>query len=267
MSIIHEALKKAGRAKGSLPSRGKSGPARVISRPPEKYRYRRPALLVGAAALVITGLTAMAAMRYLSSNPTVKSGPSGAVVVLPTPPQTPIAGQPRPSSAPRTVPQPPPDKGPHVEELNVRGSKAFDRGDYLEAASLFGESLKGDPNQHMIRNNLGLALKKAGDRKGAEREYRYLILHGSSDPWAHNNLGVLLEETGREDEALAEYRKALEIKPDYPDAQLNVALLLEKKGRKSEAVVHYQAFLNAAGEEYRGLAQKVARHIKAAGSR
>lgn len=146
-------------------------------------------------------------------------------------------------------------------DLNRHGMEAFMKGEYERAASFFLESLNRNPNQHVLRNNLGLALKKAGDHEGAEREYRTLIRTGAADHSVFNNLGVLLEETGREEEAVDSYFKALKIKNNYADAHLNLALLLEQQGKRAEALVHYKEFLDHAGAEQHELINEVARYM------
>lgn len=130
--------------------------------------------------------------------------------------------------------------------------------------------------------NLGLALRAAGDRAGAEAAYRSALamrpeypeamfnlamLHGSTlgglepdletaDGWlvkavaadpgyaaAWFNRGVIAARRKRRPEAEAAYRKAIAVRPDYVDAHLNLAAVLARSGRFAEAVEENRAVI------------------------
>ncbi|MBY5336434.1 tetratricopeptide repeat protein [Rhizobium leguminosarum] len=92
-------------------------------------------------------------------------------------------------------------------------------------------------------NNLGVILKRSGDRITAEKHYRDAIRLWPQYPEAHYNLAILLEETDRPEEAETHYRQALKCRPEYVDALLRLAGLFDAWGDRHEAEHHFRESL------------------------
>ncbi|MCE5194632.1 MAG: tetratricopeptide repeat protein [Nitrospiraceae bacterium] len=105
------------------------------------------------------------------------------------------------------------------------------------------------PDNAVIYNHLGLALKKQGKYKEAAVEYARAIQLKPDYYEAMNNLAVTQEMLGDTAAAKVLYKKALSVKPSYAEAHLNYALLLESENNEQEAVSHYHTFLNLSSDE------------------
>src|SRR4051794_38725381 len=96
---------------------------------------------------------------------------------------------------------------------------------------------------------LGLALGKAGDFAGAERQFRVVLKLRPHDAAAHFNLGLALIGNPSEkldwSGALAEFRRALHEKPDYPEARRMVAECLLNTGEPGAAAGELRTLLKA----------------------
>ena len=119
----------------------------------------------------------------------------------------------------------------------ARGDRAFAKGDYARAESLYAARLKGRPNDD-VRMNRATAAGLAGGSAGAERELQRLAGNlGRAGDAARYNVATLLAERRADAEALAALRRALEAKPADADARWNyevVARRIEAQRRKDE---------------------------------
>ena len=129
---------------------------------------------------------------------------------------------------------------------------------WKDAQSLFSHAAASTENNYLAHNNLGAALLRAGDLKGASMElqraieikpdypdayfnmglasekrnlpeeaqkyYYKVLMFNPAFKEAHNNLGILLAQSGRYEDAIGQFREALKIKPDYEDAIRNLDL-------------------------------------------
>ena len=133
----------------------------------------------------------------------------------------------------------------------VRCAEVYDyAADYMqqqgrttEAAGLFQQELRFDPNSFMAHNNLALALSRVGQIQEAIRHYGLALQIDPSSAVAHNNLGSALRRAGRLDDAITQYEQALRFDPELVEARFNLGLALEKTGRTPEAIEQYEQVL------------------------
>ena len=85
-------------------------------------------------------------------------------------------------------------------------------------------------------NNLGNALRMAGDVDGAIEAYHNALTHRERYPEAYNNLGTLLQHRGQEEEAEHAFRRAMFQNPSYAEAYDNLASLFLAKKNDVEAL-------------------------------
>jgi tetratricopeptide (TPR) repeat protein len=132
---------------------------------------------------------------------------------------------------------------------------------YASDLSLWQDTVARRPGNANARNNLGLALFRAGDGAGAVREYEAALAIEPRYPGVLNNLGNALEVQGAGDRAIQAYGRALELEPDYTAAHFNLAKALDAAGRAPEALPHFRAALRAspgAADAHHGLADALA---------
>jgi Flp pilus assembly protein TadD len=122
------------------------------------------------------------------------------------------------------------------------------------------KALLEKPDDALMHNNLGLALKNQGKYKEAVKAYEKALQLKPDYYEAMNNLAVTYEMLGDNKKAKLFYKKALSLKPSYAEAHLNYALLLEAEGDKPTAESHYQTFLNLSSNE--SLKNKVKERLK-----
>jgi serine/threonine-protein kinase len=99
------------------------------------------------------------------------------------------------------------------------------------------------PRSFGVHNNLGGALRAAGDLAGAIAAFRKAIDLNPRDAGAHNNLGVALLDTGRPDvlaEAMAALQKAMTLDPKFAPAYANLGNALRRKQDLAGAITEYQ---------------------------
>jgi len=114
---------------------------------------------------------------------------------------------------------------------------------YSSELTLWADTVAGRPDNANARNNLGLALFRAGRIPEAIEQYRTAIGIEPAYPGALNNLGNALDRSGRTQEAIGCYEAALRLEPGFAAAHYNLAKALERTGRTQEAVGQFQAAL------------------------
>lgn len=88
------------------------------------------------------------------------------------------------------------------------------RGRLDEAIDLYRILLRGDPSIPELHNNLGSALRSAGQLGAAARHFRRTVMLRPNDFVGHANLGSVLVRMGRHDEGLEHLAAAYLLAPD-----------------------------------------------------
>jgi tetratricopeptide (TPR) repeat protein len=117
----------------------------------------------------------------------------------------------------------------------AEAERHFRAGKLEDAIAAYERVLAREPGNAVALNNLGVALRRAGD---AKRAVRYLAMAVREDPRnadAHYNLGNALRDAKRHDHAIQCYRRALRLNPRYAGAYVNLALALKAAGRLADA--------------------------------
>lgn len=119
---------------------------------------------------------------------------------------------------------------------NELGLHVLNSGNYAEALSILGTSLKLDPYQPPIYINLGLAFEKTDQTEKAIDMYERAINVQPGDPTAYYNLGVLyyvtLKDRGK---ALHYFLKARELGPAEPDVHQYLGTIYGEMGNRAAA--------------------------------
>ena len=114
---------------------------------------------------------------------------------------------------------------------------------YGSELSLWTDTVAKRPDNANARNNLGLALVRAGRIPEAIRQYRAALEMQPAYPGVLNNLGTALDRLGRTPEAIGCYEAALRLEPGFAAAHYNLARALERTGRTEEAVGQFKEAL------------------------
>ena len=106
----------------------------------------------------------------------------------------------------------------------------------IDRAAWFRAAVAARPGNAVARNNLGTALREAGDSSGAITEYRAAIALNPKYATAHLNLGNALRDRGDVVGGVAEYRTAIVLNSKLAIAYRNLGSALLDKGDLEEAV-------------------------------
>ena len=121
-----------------------------------------------------------------------------------------------------------------------RGLDAAALLDWPEAVRNYRLAVEADPDYAAMRVNLGTALERVGDARGALAEYDAAL---GLDPglWeAWYGRADLLERGGRDEDAIASYRSAIAENPTFVAAHLRLANALRRTDRLEEALTQYR---------------------------
>ncbi len=140
-----------------------------------------------------------------------------------------------------------------VEVLNRLGVLAGQSGDWAAAAGHLEQAARLVPENGMVWDNLGNALKALGKSDRAEACYRRALALDPANPDPPFNLAVLFHEQGRTDEALDWYLRTLEVNPDDPGALNNLASLYRTRGDAAAAEAAYRRLLKIKPDHLRAL--------------
>lgn len=123
---------------------------------------------------------------------------------------------------------------------SMKGSAAYDSGDYGGALAHFEGAIKQNPNDAESLSNLGQVLVKLG-RTAEAIPYLERATQLNPHRWAYQfNLARALGLLQKWNESVAAYRQAQSLFPDDYVTTFNLALALHKKGNDAGAVEEYR---------------------------
>ncbi|MGF1455270.1 MAG: tetratricopeptide repeat protein [Alphaproteobacteria bacterium] len=135
-----------------------------------------------------------------------------------------------------------------------QASQWLQAGRTAEAGTLLERILAVAPEQPDALQLRGLLARRQGDPKGAEQWLRRSLKANPAQAHVLNNLGNVLKDTDRRAEAVAAYREAVRLKPDYADAWTNLGVALGALDRHREAEEAYGRALALTPKAPRALA-------------
>lgn len=116
-------------------------------------------------------------------------------------------------------------------------------GESAAAIEQFSEAVRLDPNSFRAHYNLARALEADARPADALEHYQAALAINPHHAASQNNLGRLLASTGRTLDALEHYREALRIDPDLTEAHNNLGILLLQQGFTHQAIDHFEQAL------------------------
>ncbi len=124
------------------------------------------------------------------------------------------------------------------------GVALHQQGRLIEAARIYQEILKEDPNHFDARHLLGVIAYQTRQLDLAVEFISKAISINANFADAHSNLGNALKDLGRANEAVVSYDRAIFLAPDYADAHYNRGVALQELRRFDEAVSSYDKALS-----------------------
>ena len=112
--------------------------------------------------------------------------------------------------------------------------------DWPVAVTQFRKAVDAAPDHAAMRLDLGVALERLGDARGAQAQFEAGL---GLDPRlyrAHYNLGALLARSGRDQEAIGRFTGAVTQNPNFGAAHLELAHALLRTGRFERSLTRYR---------------------------
>jgi len=116
-------------------------------------------------------------------------------------------------------------------------------GIYATEVSLYSDAVEKSPAKARPLNNLGDALRKAGNNREAAVYLERALAIEPKYADALNNLAMVYNSTGRKSEALGLLLDTLRIKPDHLQARHNLAISYYEAGLRTEAEKQYRIII------------------------
>ncbi|RCK48790.1 tetratricopeptide repeat protein [Thalassospira profundimaris] len=130
-----------------------------------------------------------------------------------------------------------------INDLFQRGLAAHQAGQIDDAIRLYSASLRQNPQQPDVWNNLGVALRRSKKFEAALMAYRRAAELRPENAGLWSNMGNCLREMMRFDEAIVAHKKALELDDSIKSHTFNMGLVYRDLNRFEDALRHFDQAL------------------------
>ncbi|MCC6762783.1 MAG: tetratricopeptide repeat protein, partial [Chitinophagaceae bacterium] len=114
----------------------------------------------------------------------------------------------------------------------------YQQGKLDEAAALYAEVLKANPNAWMAGMHLGNIAYKKGDYEKAASQYQAMLQKAGNDARAkamlHNNAGLAQAHHKQLKEAVGSFKQALKYQPDDAEISRNLNIALDELKKQQQ---------------------------------
>lgn len=131
-----------------------------------------------------------------------------------------------------------------AETYELRGARALNRGNYVEAVSHFRSGIELKPDNPSLRHKLATSLAALGNTRESQEQLEEIVRRSPQYSEAHFTLGLLMEDSGQYPQAMARYTSAVRHDPSHAEARLRLAGLLRRSGRPDDAMAQYQRVMD-----------------------
>lgn len=125
----------------------------------------------------------------------------------------------------------------------VRGSQAFDQGDYAGAVILYTEAIAANPDSAEVYNARGLALWHLRDLDGAMADFSAAVSAQPDFKRAYFNRGFVRLERGDSAGAVRDFSAAIDLDSRYTNAYINRGHAYAKAGNTRAAIADFRKAL------------------------
>lgn len=132
----------------------------------------------------------------------------------------------------------------------LAGRTAVRNLDWRDDLRLAASAVAVNPRSARAQFNLGVALKDAGDLRGARAAWEAASRIDPADGQTLTQLGTVAALDGDFAQAARYYRDALRSDPAISIAHLNLAKIYDRSARPAEALAHYEDFLRISDSFY-----------------
>ncbi len=221
MSLIHDALKKAGEKESPPVGSGLAS----FQEPPAPPHRRFPTRIIVLAVVLIAAIAIFVYLQMSSRKPPPSALP-----------------QPKQGEAATDL------TNMDVSQLKRRAMEAYRADDLAAAWSILSTASRLDAKDPEIWNNMGLVARQRGDTAGARQAYEKALMLKKDYPESLNNLAVLEMREGNVAQARKDLEQALQLEPANPEANFHMGLLYDQQDNKQKAVQYYKSFLEVSGD-------------------
>jgi tetratricopeptide (TPR) repeat protein len=130
-----------------------------------------------------------------------------------------------------------------ASDAAARADRLKATGDKSGAIAAYRASLRLDPRQARVQNELGTLLFESGQVDAAIEAFKQATVVDPSFALAFYNLGFSARKIERWPEAVAAYQRYVQLKPDDPDGKYGLAESLRGQGKKDQAIEAYEAYI------------------------
>jgi tetratricopeptide (TPR) repeat protein len=130
----------------------------------------------------------------------------------------------------------------HLAHLNL-GEAMYKDGRLDEAIKHYFHATRLKPDYADAYNNLATALAEQGKFKEALDHYEEALRIKPHNAGIHNNLASFLAQQGKVDQAIAHFSRAFEIRPDFAEVYSNLGNVFRQQGNMDKAIAHYSKAL------------------------
>ena len=120
--------------------------------------------------------------------------------------------------------------------LVIQGRRAYEAGQFQDAADAFRRAIGAAPTSVSARLNLGLTLSQLGDEAGALEHLRVAFEQAPGDATVSATLMGALLRLEREDEAIEVLTRVRSLDPEDEETLVSLSILLAHRERYQEAV-------------------------------
>ncbi len=136
------------------------------------------------------------------------------------------------------------DPRAHVRPIRLRGADSdFDKALMIEAAHVFGELVRRNPDYQSACLNLGSCLVALDEKDKARVIFQGVLTKMPDSPEARTNLAVTYLMADEREKGIEMLRETIKKHPAFADALYDLALALTRSGKKGEARKAWLAFL------------------------
>ena len=125
------------------------------------------------------------------------------------------------------------------ENLFIIGEFYFNKNYFVEAADIYSQLIKEDPNNHILYQKKGYCLQMQGRLQDALDVYLKAELFDANNPWIIKKLAYCYRTLKQPEEALLYYKKAEQLNPDNLFVLLNIGHCHLELKNYDEALKYY----------------------------